>query len=70
MNWVSVVDRLPDKDAAYLIYAESLDATKPLIITAWFTPTYGWSGLPSGWLEAITHWMPLPEPPSSGEKGA
>ena len=60
--WISVNDRLPDKNALYLIYAPSLDKNSPLIQCAWYDPNgFGWSGLVEIWLKAITHWMPLPE---------
>lgn len=63
-GWISVKDRLPEKDALYLIHAPSLDEKKPLITCAWYNPNLpGWSMLVECWLKAITHWMPLPEPP-------
>lgn len=64
LDWISVDDRMPDKDALYLIHAPSLDKEKPLIHCAWYDPNgSGWSLLAKCWCEAITHWMPLPEPP-------
>lgn len=63
--WISVNDRMPDKDALYLVYSPSSDTRKPLIFCAWYSPDVpGWSGMASIWLMAITHWMPLPEPPA------
>ena len=65
-EWISVKDRLPEKDDHYLIYYSSQTL---------FTKTYrqqvvylvvndiekwGW---PSDRLYKVTHWMPLPEPP-------
>jgi hypothetical protein len=63
-NWIAVSERLPADDALYLVYAPSADPAKPLITTAWFEPDgFGWSLIVSYWIKAITHWMPLPEPP-------
>jgi len=66
-NWTSIEERLPD-DALCLVYAPSADPDKPLINTAWYDKTYGWSLLPKVWCDAITHWMPLPEPPEGDER--
>ena len=63
MKWISIEDKLPDKDAVYLIHAPSADPDKPFIHIAWYDPDFGWSLLPKVWIPAITHWMPLPEPP-------
>jgi len=64
MNEWQLIETLPTKDALYLIHAPSLDEGSPLITTAWFDPNgIGWSGLAPCWINAITHWMPLPEPP-------
>ncbi len=63
-TWISVDDKMPDKDALYLTYAPSSDTRKPLIQCAWYSlDAPGWSGLASIWLTAITHWMPLPVSP-------
>lgn len=64
MKWISIEDQLPKEDRLYLIYAISGDIRCPLITTAWFDPRdKRWSFLPIIWIDAITHWMPLPEPP-------
>lgn len=66
MTWISVKDRMPDKDGMVLIYAPSADEDKPLICCAWYDPSgFGWSLIVGAWGEAITHWMPLPEPPKA-----
>jgi hypothetical protein len=62
-KWINAQDRLPDKDAAYLIFAPSMDKKCPLIAIAWYQPGIGWNLLPNVWRKAITHWMPLPKPP-------
>jgi hypothetical protein len=65
-EWISV-NTSPKKDGRYLIYAPSLDKNKGLIAMAWYDPI-GWSLLPSAWINAITHWMPLPTPPKVKRK--
>jgi len=65
-RWIACADTMPTSDALYLIHAPSLDETSPLITVAWYEPGVGWSGLARMWLDAITHWMPLPEPPADG----
>ena len=64
INWISVEDLLPDEDGPYLIYALSQDPKSSFITCAWYDPSIpAWSGLVKVWLEAITHWMPLPKEP-------
>ena len=63
-KWISTKERLPTKDAAYLIHAESADPDKPFIHIGWYNPNGdGWSLVLKPFIEAITHWMPLPNPP-------
>lgn len=67
MEWISVKDRLPEKKGMYIIYAPTPTLRKPLLRSMWFDPELGWGTgrealIPSD-IEAITHWMPLPEPP-------
>jgi len=66
-SWISVEERMPTEDALYLIHAPSLDPDKPFIKTAWFDPNIvlGWQFIPKVWSDAVTHWMLLPEPPST-----
>lgn len=65
-QWISIKEKLPDKDAPYLIHALTADIDKPLIAMAWHDPHgYGWSLMPKHFIKSITHWMPLPEPPNN-----
>jgi len=68
-GWISVEEQLPSKEGIYLIHAfdSNIDPEKPFINTAWFNPDEnpGWIYMPKSWAEAVTHWMPLPEPPST-----
>jgi len=68
IDWVSVKDRLPDKDAPYLVFIPTADDTKSLIHITWYNPNFGWSGLVEYWIDAITHWMPLPDWPEDYRK--
>lgn len=64
MEWIAIKDRLPEKDAPYLVFAESADPDKPFIQIAWYKPDgFGWSLIPATWVKALTHWMPLPARP-------
>lgn len=55
-KWISVEERLPDKQARFLIVDKDGQMN-----TALYTPQFGWfSGVR---IKDITHWMPLPEPP-------
>ena len=64
--WVPISERLPDKDALYIVHAPSADPERPLIHVAWYEPDgYGWSFLPKVWTDAITHWMPMPDAPNA-----
>ena len=61
-SWIACADAVPQENGLYIIYAPSLDEDCPLIVViSWHKGE--WSGLVPMWLEAITHWMPLPEPP-------
>ena len=57
-DWISVEDRLPDAGKWYLCWSRNqaqiifLDTAKPII---WLQD--------GDYLENVTHWMPLPEPP-------
>jgi hypothetical protein len=82
-RWISVKDRLPDKDGNYLCYLEcgavcqsTFDSTiasegEEFPFGEWVgvynSDTLGFTD--SYWEEhdAITHWMTLPEPPKDGD---
>ena len=61
-EWISVKERLPDKKGEYLVAVNRTSNGKPrgqTVNTAWYG--YRHDG---GFHEAITHWMPLPDPPA------
>lgn len=82
-EWISVKDRLPEKDGNYLCYLEcgavceaAFDSTiasegEEFPFGEWVgvynSDTLGFTD--SYWEEydAITHWMPLPDPPKDGD---
>ena len=63
MNWISIEDKLPDEDGKYFIFAKSMDIKKPFLGVAWYDPKFGWSGIPTVWIDAISHWTSFPKPP-------
>lgn len=75
-GWISVQDRLPEKDGEYLVFIRSPYAgyskiagfsTDKTATHTFLDAGYGWSNYDSdyGYYECkdVTHWMPLPEPP-------
>lgn len=63
MVWISVKDRLPDKDQTVLIYTDGHETYLAKIYEdgeAW--PVSNSCGC-CGTEEKFTHWMPLPQPP-------
>ena len=66
-GWIDVKKQLPTEDGAYLIFAPSEDPEKPFVGVAWYDPSgFGWSsgGVPKVWIDAITHWQPIPPAPA------
>lgn len=61
--WISVDERLPDKQAQYLI----VDDEGYMEVALW-ARQFGWfSHVNRG--NEVTHWMPLPEPPKGVANG-
>lgn len=59
-GWISVKDRMPDKEGRYLVSAiESMQFTHVTVVR--FCRHFILTGHRAYW--KITHWMPLPEPP-------
>ena len=56
-EWISVEDRLPEKDEIVIICTnENFIYAGELIGDTWFLDNDSWTA-------TVTHWMPLPEPP-------
>lgn len=66
--WIATAERLPPLATCVLIYiADDPDGFDPTVDMAEFTKTREWSligmsGNPMSF-NAVSHWMPLPEPP-------
>ncbi len=65
MKWVSVEDRLPEKNDIYLAFTEDRE---------WFQARY-WGSLKTwkfcvyGTRIPVTHWMPITSPPTEEDDG-
>ncbi len=58
-EWISVKDRLPEKEGTYLTYTEN----EQIHIDCFcIYPNHGTKFFVGG-NGKVTHWMPLPEPP-------
>ena len=74
-EWVSVEERLPEKDGWYLVYAPGYWGNSKIygldgLAYSNFKHNYKvhWGierGTGRGWPGIVTHWMPLPAPPDS-----
>jgi len=60
-RWIPVTERLPERQDMFLV------SHYGIVTAAWFYTTDRWE-LPSGFVtDAVTHWMPLPQPPKDGD---
>ena len=58
MEWINIVNKLPDKDALYFVYIEMSD--KSYVDTAWYDPSgFGWSLLPKRLIKVIKYYRLL-----------
>ena len=55
-HWIPVTERLPEKTGSYLVYVYG-EVTE---MNYWHGK---WHSLGDDYTKAVTHWMPLPEPP-------
>ena len=75
-EWISVEDRLPEKQGRFLVYAQLPTHAGVLLVN--YTPKYKfgektlmgravWFSYDSEWgdyeIKGVTHWMPLPDAP-------
>ena len=73
-HWISVKDRLPNPEERVLVFVKALgkidNIHKDVITTNWITSSGNWI---DNWKGIgnyiITHWMPLPDPPSTTDGG-
>ena len=64
MEWISIKDRLPDERDIYLVYSDGQIALGDFVLEEqiWNVQPYCNSWY---WSKSmVTHWMPLPEPPT------
>ena len=62
VRWISVKDRLPDNCVEVLVYDTDCG-----IVIGWYDKKDGiFVAEFMNELDAVTHWMPLPEPPKDG----
>lgn len=59
--WVSVKDRLPEKEGAYIVFKTNITH---LFVAIWNGKEWN-SFINHSTLKRITHWMPLPQKPKS-----
>ena len=55
-NWISVKDELPNQFGKYLVVCKGIDIAQIRL----------WEGMWDS-LAEVTHWMPLPAPPTEKE---
>lgn len=68
-EWISVKDRLPERDQKVLVYDAGDETEIHVYHLREDLDGLYWDD-ESGWavdFENVTHWMPLPEPPKEGE---
>lgn len=61
-EWISVNDKLPERQGRYLTH--SVIAGQSLVAILWYEKYR------SGFDKEVTHWMCLPKPPHTPERGA
>ncbi len=61
MEWISVKDRMPEKDKPVLTF----DGTYFEVLEYWYDEDLKkiWMNPPNGPTDSVTHWMELPKPP-------
>lgn len=62
-SWISVKERQPEKAGRYLVYAEWGRDIGLFMSGQWYILGGNFSGNVEWCKAAVTHWMPLPEPP-------
>ncbi len=73
MKWISVSERLPERNVRVLVVASPTPGVVKRITIADWSEHNHWEIDPDDRLicinnETITHWMPLPAPPESDNK--
>ena len=63
-EWISVKERLPENGTRCLVVRYDYVTDTPFVDMLWFDNSW-WNRINSGDY-AVTHWMPIPEPPKEG----
>ena len=67
MEWISVKDKLPEKEFFYIAYdPDDGEDQSHCVIPLFYDKVRGFIDIESGVIEffpGVTHWMPLPQPP-------
>ncbi len=68
-GWISVKDRLPEKEGEYLAFGYSASDAARWIVVMYDPKDECWYELSSDWdwTDDVTHWQELPEPPKEEE---
>ena len=61
-KWISVKDKLPETESRFLVVRYDGVTKTSFIDILWFDKGTWWNRIFGGEY-AVTHWMPLPEPP-------
>jgi len=64
VEWISVNDKLPDKEVYVLVYSKE-KGYAIMYYTGYFWESWDSDSDSIQILHDITHWMPLPEPPEA-----
>jgi hypothetical protein len=68
-GWISVKDRLPEKEGEYLAFGYSASDAARWIVVMYDPKDECWYELSSDWdwTDDVTHWQELPKPPKEEE---
>ena len=68
-EWISVDDRLPEIEGHYLVHTpRSFPKNCKLQIGELYSDDNSWYNEADDYLDDVTHWQPLPEPPKELDK--
>ena len=65
MEWISVKDKMPETDEFHFVNCLVCRFSKSVFEARWNPRVNDWQQLSFEKLDNITHWMPLPEPPTA-----
>lgn len=71
MNWINVKDRLPDvKIGSFLVWPPTqFPKNSKCVVAEYYEDSGGfYDEAYENFISDVTHWMPLPEPPTKQEK--